>query len=173
MPGWAEAIILEFPESVKRICKRKRELFFYLPESSRDADIYFTPFIEGLLWRSADAITSQTDKLVGHYAWNKSKRISFDTFDILVALAIKKDHPYSARRLFINVARKKMTDRDLTWSEYVRNGGETETIKKLIGWIENTHPSHFTGDLAKDLIVLLSLILTTTDRSWCDRTTDV
>ena len=55
MPGLASAIILEFPERVKRTLKDDRELYFYLPRASQ-TDALAEPFIEGLMWRSAELV---------------------------------------------------------------------------------------------------------------------
>ncbi len=60
-PGWAQALITEFPERVKRcVPSKRRELVFFLPSSARQVSTYFEPFVEGLFWRDPSAFTEGT-----------------------------------------------------------------------------------------------------------------
>ena len=57
-PGWAQALITEFPERVgTRLPFEQCELFFVLPERARKLNAYFNPFIEGIFWRDPATFT--------------------------------------------------------------------------------------------------------------------
>src|SRR5262249_36538295 len=63
-PGVASAIMLEFPERVKRaLPENERELIFALPKRSRSMRLA-PAFIEGLLWRDAKSFDEQTFVLI-------------------------------------------------------------------------------------------------------------
>ena len=67
-PGWAQAVITEFPERVgKRLPPKQRELLFVLPKRARNLRAYFDPFIEGLFWRDPAAFTDGTQAIINHY----------------------------------------------------------------------------------------------------------
>ena len=112
-PGWAQALITEFPERVgKRLPPKQRELFFVLPKRAQNLDAYFNPFIEGMFWRHPAAFTEGTLAVINQYldagSWTWGQMI-----DALVAVSTKPKHPYHARRLYDFLARYPMPDRDL------------------------------------------------------------
>ncbi|VWC87547.1 AAA ATPase [Burkholderia lata] len=164
-PGWAQALITEFPERVgKTIPPRHRELFFALPEDAQDLDAYFEPFIEGLFWRSPTAFTEGTRMIINKYlgvgsmTWER-------VVDALTAVATKPNHPYHAKRLYKYLSRYPMADRDLHWSEYLRRRYASPTIHRLLTWAEKLDTVNMTRDAATELVVLFSLVLTTVVRS--------
>src|SRR5690606_17769897 len=64
-PGWAQALITEFPERIgSRLPPKRRELFFALPKDAQDLNAYFEPFIEGLFWRNPTAFTEGTRTVI-------------------------------------------------------------------------------------------------------------
>ena len=67
-PGWAQALITEFPERVgKRLPPKQCELFFVLPKRAQNLDTYFDPFIEGMFWRDPAAFTEGTLAVINQY----------------------------------------------------------------------------------------------------------
>ncbi|MDS0851368.1 ATP-binding protein [Burkholderia cenocepacia] len=163
-PGWAQALITEFPERVgKKIPPRDRELFFALPECAQDPDAYFEPFIEGFFWRSPTAFTEGTRMIINKYlgagsmTWER-------VVDALAAVATKPNHPYHAKRLYKYLSRYPMADRDLHWSEYLRRKYASPTIHRLLTWAERLDIVNMTRDAAVELVVLFSLVLTTVVR---------
>ena len=67
-PGWAQALITEFPERVgKRLPPKQRELFFVLPRRAQNLSAYFDPFIEGMFWRDPAAFTEGTRAVINQY----------------------------------------------------------------------------------------------------------
>ncbi|MEN8513400.1 hypothetical protein [Burkholderia sp. RS02] len=164
-PGWAQALITEFPERVgKKIPPRHRELFFALSEDVQDLDAYFEPFIEGLFWRSPTAFTEGTRMIINKYlgvgsmTWER-------VVDALAAVATKPNHPYHAKRLYKYLSRYPMADRDLHWSEYLRRRYASPTIHRLLTWAEKLDTVNMNRDAATELVVLFSLVLTTVVRS--------
>lgn len=170
-PGWAQALITEFPERVKqRLPSKQRELIFVLPGRARNLNAYFGPFIEGMFWRAPSAFTDGTNAIINEFlsagmrAWEK-------TVDALAAVSTKPKHPYHARRLYDFLSRLTMADRDLQWSEYVRRKYASPTIHRLLTWAAKLNTASMKPDSATELVVLLSLVLTTVVRKDRDLTT--
>lgn len=164
-PGWAQALITEFPERIgKRLPPRQRELFFSLPQEAQDLSAYFEPFIEGLFWRNPTAFTEGTRMVMNRYlgagsqAWER-------VVDALAAVATKPNHPYHAKRLYKFLSHWPMANRDLRWSEYLRRRYASPTIHRLLTWAEKLDTVNMTRAAAAELVVLFSLVLTTVVRS--------
>ncbi len=164
-PGWAQALITEFPERVgKRLPSKQRELYFVLPKRAQNLNAYFGPFIDGIFWRDPAAFTEGTRVVLNQYlnaepqAWDR-------TIDALAAVSTKPKHPYHAKRLYDFLARHSMADRDLQWSEYLRRRHASPTIHRLLTWAEKFNSASMTEASAAELAVLLSLVLTTVVRS--------
>lgn len=163
-PGWAQALITEFPERVgTRLPRKQRELLFVLPKRAQDLNAYFEPFIEGMFWRDPASFTEGTRAVINRYlnaglpAWERM-------VDALAAISTKPRHPYHARRLYDFLARYPMPDRDLQWSEYLRRRHASPTIHRLLTWAEKLSAANMTQRSATELVVLLSLVLTTVVR---------
>lgn len=164
-PGWAQALITEFPERVgNRLPRKQRELFFVLPKHAQNLNAYFDPFIEGMFWRAPAAFTEGTRAVVNQYL-NAGARAWERMVDALAAVSTKPNHPYHARRLYDFLARQPMPDRDLQWSEYLRRRYASPTIHRLLTWAEKLDAANMTQRSATELVVLLSLVLTTVVRS--------
>jgi hypothetical protein len=164
-PGWAQALITEFPERVgSRLPSKSRELFFALPRRDQDLSAYFEPFIEGLFWRDPAAFTEGTRLVIDQYL-NADRRAWERVVDALAAVSTKPKHPYHARRLYAFLARYPMPDRDLKWSEYLRRKYASPTIHRLLTWAGKLNAAIMTERSAKELVVLLSLVLTTVVRN--------
>ena len=160
-PGWAQALITEFPERVRtRLPRKDRELFFALPRRAQNLSAYFEPFIEGLFWRDPAAFTEGTRQVINQYL-NSGRQVWERVVDALAAVSTKPKHPYHARRLYDFLARFAMPDRDLTWSEYLRRKYASPTIHRLLTWAGQLNTASMTERSAKELVVLLSLVLTT------------
>ena len=164
-PGWAQALITEFPERVgKRLPRKQRELFYVLPKHAQDLRAYFDPFIEGVFWRDPASFTEGTRGIINQYL-NAGPHVWERMIDALAAVSTKPKHPYHARRLYDFLARHPMPDRDLKWSEYLRRRYASPTIHRLLAWARNLDAASMTQRSATELVVLLSLVLTTVVRS--------
>ena len=164
-PGWAQALITEFPERVgQRLPPKQRELFFVLPKRAQNLDAYFDPFIEGIFWRDPATFTEGTRTVINQYL-NAGSQPWERMVDALAAVATKPKHPYHARRLYDFLARYPMSDRDLQWSEYIRRRYASPTIHRLLTWADKLNSANMTRQSATELVFLLSLVLTTVVRS--------
>ena len=100
MPGLASAIMLEFPERVKRLLpSEERELVNYLPKNRRLAAPLRDVFLEGLYWRASDSFTEQTDHVINFFLNRPHEFTRNAVLEVLVSLATKPGHPYEAARL--------------------------------------------------------------------------
>jgi hypothetical protein len=169
-PGWAQALITEFPERAKRLPSDERELIFVLPRRAQVLGAYIGPFIEGMFWRAPSAFSNGTNAIINQYlslgtrAWEK-------TVDALAAVSTKPKHPYHALRLYNFLSRLTMSDRDLKWSEYVRRKHASPTIHRLLTWAGKLNATNMGEDSAKELVILLSVVLTTVVRKDRDTAT--
>ncbi|MDZ5454994.1 NACHT domain-containing protein [Azohydromonas lata] len=164
-PGWAQALITEFPERVRsKLPSKQCELFFLLPPQRQDLNAYFEPFIEGLFWRNPTAFTDGTGIIINRYLGTASQAWE-RVVDALAAVATKSNHPYHAKRLYNFLSRWPMADRDLRWSEYLRRRYASPTIHRLLTWAEKLDTVNMTKTAAAELVVLFSLVLTTVVRS--------
>lgn len=163
--GWAEALIVEFPEAVKRlIATEEREVFFFLPKRSKRFSTYYKPFVQGLFWRAPTSFPRATDRITGALLEQANEHAWRETVDALVALAIKPRHPYSARRLYGYLAKFSMAERDKRWTEYLRMRYESPSVVRLLTWIARLPNMTVSAEVAEELIVVLSLVLTTLAR---------
>lgn len=170
-PGWAQALITEFPERVGgRLPSKERELFFVLPSRAKDLSAYFEPFIEGLFWRDPASFTEGTRLVINRYL-NADRQAWDRVVDALAAVSTKPKHPYHARRLYDFLAQYPMPDRDLTWSDYLRRKYASPTIHRLLIWAGKLDTTSMSEQSAKELVVLLSLVLTTVVRKDRDNAT--
>ena len=172
--SWAEAVIVEFPERVKNALKDKpRELIYYLPKSRSLVSPYAEIFTSGLFWRSPNSFCRGTDSFVGQLLWHTSRNLQRSTFDVLVSLGTKPDHPYNAARLLKNLDKMALVERDLVWSEFIRTSHRGGSIDRILIWFEHRIPGALKSEVVKNLLILLALMLTTTDRPIRDRVTKV
>lgn len=163
-PGWAEALIAEFPEAVKRTARTERELYFFLPSRARNLNYYYRPFVQGLFWRAPTSFPRGTGRVVGALLDNGNERVWRETVDALVAISIKPGHPYSAKRLYGYLSRYEMSVRDRKWSEYIRQDYTSPSVRRLLTWVTHIGNISLPTSIAEQLIVLLSLVLTTVAR---------
>ena len=163
-PGLAQALITEFPERVaNRLPTNQCELFFVLPKRIQDLSLYFGPFVDGLFWRDPVGFTAGTGALINNYL-NADPWVWGRMVDALAAVSTKPGHPYHARRLYDFLAKYQMPERDLRWSEYLRQPHSSLTIRRLLTWAEKLDTANVTEQSARELVVLFSLVLTTVVR---------
>lgn len=171
-PELAEAIILEFPERVKKqIPRGKRELFFHLPKRSQSLPAYMDPFIDGMSWRAIATIDESTDRIVSTLLQPKYQQAYRAMLDALVTVGTKPKHCYSGQRLFRYLSRMTMADRDLAWSEYVRSAGRGSAIERTVAFFAEFNLPEIRSDVAEQAVPLLAACLTTTKRPLRDRAT--
>ena len=169
-PGLAEAVMVEFPERVKRVSlpDAARELVFCLPKQRRLAEPLKDVFLDGLYWRPVDSFSPGTDHVISVYL--NSTRAEAQAFEVITALATRPNHPWSPSRLTSHLAKRTMADRDLGWSEYLRTADQDSVVYRMIEWVERSDGS-LTDKNAMRYLSLLSLLLTTTNRDLRDRAT--
>lgn len=163
-PGWAEALIVEFPEAVKRTAQAERELYFFLPRRARNLNYYYKPFVQGLFWRAPTSFSSGTNRVVGALLDKGNDQVWQETIDALVAISIKPSHPYSAKRLYNYLSHYEMAVRDRTWTEYIRQQYMSPSVVRLLTWVTRIGNISLPAGISEQLIILLSLILTTVAR---------
>ncbi len=171
MPGVASAIMLEFPERVRNhVPDGEVELVFYLPEERRLLEPFRRAFLQGLHWRSAESFTPQTRDLISRLLESRDDGPD-EVYEVLVGLATRPGHPLSAGLLFENLSKMTMVERDLAWTEFIRNAEPTSVIFKLVAWVEQLGEVEVSSEAAESALTVLAMVLTTTRRPLRDATT--
>ena len=174
LEGWGEAIIIEFPERVKNtLPKESTELFFCLPKAQQSLEAYWELFCSGLFWRHPASFSKQTDKIIDALLSSNNPIQSHQIIDALLAIATKSSHTFDGARLYQKLKNMDMPSRDLLWSEYLRNRDNSSSANRLINWFERPISANMEIPTARNLITVLSLFLTTTDRYLRDRVTKI
>ena len=169
-PGLAAALIIEFPERMKRT-SLPRELIGYLPKKRLLTRPVKEVLVEGLYWRPGDSFTSETDSIVGFLVDHPDSSVRQDTLEVLVGLATRSKHPYNASRLYGFLSRKSMAERDASWSEFLRYSDHPSNVYRLLSWTERIAEAKRSEKDPSNSLRLLSLFLTTTSRPLRDRAT--
>lgn len=170
-PGLAAAIMLEFPERVKRVLPTDdRELVAYLPRERQMAASLRDVFLEGLYWRTSDSFTKQTEHVINFYLRSTHEWSRYAVLEVLTSLATRPGHPYRANWLYTFLSRQSMPERDIFWSEFLRRLDAGSAVFRLLDWIERTD-GQGAGDVGENCVTLLALCLTTTRRYLRDRVT--
>ena len=172
MPGLASALMVEFPERVqRRLPQDERELLYYLPRNRWLLLPLKDAFLESLPWRSEESFTRQTGEVVQTLLIDLDEYRRNDVIEVLVGLATREGHTYSAQRIQRWLRNMTMVERDLLWSEYIRRAEDTSIVYRLITWIERNAPARISEPTAAAAARLLSLFLTSTVRPLRDRAT--
>jgi hypothetical protein len=169
-PGLAAALIIEFPERMKRT-GLPRELIRYVPKKRLLLRPVMEVLVEGLYWRPADSFTPETDSLVGILVDHPDSSVRQEMMEVLVGLATRSKHPYNASRLYDFLSRKSMAERDATWSEFLRYSEHPSNVYRLLSWTERIAEAKRSERDPSNSLRLLSLFLTTTSRPLRDRAT--
>lgn len=172
MPGIASALMLEFPERIKRVAPEgERELVFYLPAAKRTVEPFVDVFLDGLIWRDSGSFSNQTHYLISFLLEHARKDTCERVLDTLVCLATRSAQSETQSRLVSYLENLTMSDRDLKWSEYVRNSSVSGTPNRTLRWIEEHQNTKQNKASQSVLVKVLEWFLTTTNRSMRDRTT--
>lgn len=168
----ATAIMLEFPERVKKtMTEENRELVFYLPRKNRSGSALIDTFLDGILWRNKESFSKQTDQIFNFILDKANSYNQRNALENLVTLACRANHPYSSKRLYNYLKKMNLAERDLFWSEYLRHTYDDSVVHRFLKWVEDTIEDKIDFDNALNLITLLSLFLTSTNRNLRDKAT--
>jgi hypothetical protein len=164
--GWAEAIIVEFPEFVKKtLPQNSKELFYYLPIKNRSLHAYFEPFVNGLFWRGKYAICKQTFDIINLYLKNYDDFTLYNLLNAIVAVSTKYDFPINGKSLYSFISQRSITNRDLFWSEFLRKETFAGTLERILRWYEHQIPKGIKEESAFNQIIIISLFLTSTNHN--------
>ncbi|HBD7469429.1 TPA: hypothetical protein ACUTUG_001430 [Legionella pneumophila] len=171
-PSIAEALMLEFPERLINInFECHKELYFWLPEKNRSITPLIDTFVNGLCWRTSDSFSKDTSNIVNFIFAHVNGYRTHRLLDALTSIATRSHHPWNAERLYNYLLKMTMKERDLFWNEYIRNASPNSIVYKIPIWLDKNSQLDIKGEENKNLIVLMSLFLGTTDRNIRDRYT--
>ena len=160
----AQAVMIEFPTRIGN----RGELFDFLDWKGVPHPLC-EAFLEGLYWREPRSINDSTDHCMSIFLDDEFLRDK--TLNVLVALAVKPDHPYNFTGLDKFLNRKSLVDRDLLWTEYLRESGSSDTPLRILVWAEHLVSKSLSEDFAQAYIAVLKWFLTSTNRGFRDRAT--
>lgn len=173
-PGVASALMIEFPERVKRLTQKqgaRTELLAYLPKQRRLLRPFMDSFLEGLYWRPRTSFTPETERLVTALADRPETDIRARTYEVVIGLAARGDHRIGFDWLYNRLSQMPMPVRDMEWSEFLRKLNDESNIHRLLAWVEQEDLRSVDPATARRAMRILALALTTTDRRLRDRAT--
>jgi hypothetical protein len=173
-PGVASALMIEFPERIKRLAQKegaRAELLAYLPKHRRLLRPFVDAFLDGLYWRPHSSFTPDTERLVTLLADRPEVEIRGRTYEVVIGLAARGDHQAGFDWLYKRLLAMSMPDRDLEWSEFLRDINIESNIGRLLAWVEQEDLASVGPETARRALRVLALVLTTTDRKLRDRAT--
>lgn len=172
MPNWAEALMIEFPERIKKLAQKNRELVYYLPKNKRLILPSLEPFLNILLWRPPSSFCRGTDLIISQLLDGGDASARHKVLDTLLALSVKKGHPYNATRLNEFLIKLDMHKRDLVWSEFLRTSYSTSTAYKIISWSLTVSSQGVSKAVANNCFIILMWFLTSVSRPQRDKATE-
>ena len=171
-PGIASALMLEFPERIKRVVPtNERELIFYLPKARRKVAPSVDVFLDGLIWRDTESFSDETHYLISFLLKKGNDYAKRKALDTLVCLASRTAHSNTAARLDNYLDGLDLTERDKLWSEFLRRSGAAETPHRVLRWVEENNGINTDEAANRAVISILEWFLTTTNRVLRDRAT--
>lgn len=173
-PGVASALMIEFPERTKRLSGKtgaRAELLAYLPKSRRLLHPFVDAFLEGLYWRSNAGFTTDTEHLVALLLDRPEAEVRARTYEVVVGLAARADHPMGVDWLYERLRGMTMPDRDGDWSEFLRSLEAHSNVHRLLAWVERDDLAKVDEGTTQRALLVLALVLTTTDRGLRDQAT--
>jgi hypothetical protein len=173
-PGVAAALMVEFPERVKRLVAEQGisgELLGYLPRQRRLLYPFVDTFLDGLYWRAASSISTDTMRLIDLLLRRSEEELRARTYEVLFGLASRDAHPLSIDWLYARLKAMQMSQRDAEWSEFLRTLSSDSNVLRLLSWVEREEHGKVDEAVAARTVRMISLLLTTTDRVLRDRAT--
>lgn len=173
-PGIASALMIEFPERVRRMAERDgapAELLVYLPKERRLVHPVVDVFLEGLYWRPASSFGPETKWMVEFLLRRPEQELRSRVYEVVIGLAMRDGHPLGASWLIDRLASMSMPQRDVEWSEFVRTADPDSNLRRLLAWAEREEHSKVDVQITAHAIRMTALLLTTTDRLIRDRAT--
>ncbi|MDO9486643.1 MAG: hypothetical protein Q7K25_11360 [Actinomycetota bacterium] len=173
-PGIASALMIEFPERVRRLAERgdgRTELLAFLPKERRLLHPFVDAFLEGLYWRPHSSFSQETGVLVTLLLDRRDTELRSRTYEVLVGLAMRDQHPLGVDWLRNRLEAMPMAKRDTEWSEFVRTVEPESNVHRLLAWAEREDHAKVERQVAVNAIQVAAMLTTTTDRVLRDRAT--
>lgn len=173
-PGVASALMIEFPERVKRLSEKagaRAELLAYLPKQRRLLHPFVETFLAGLYWRPNSGFTTETERLVTLLLDRPEGEIRARTYEVVIGLAARANQPMGVDWLYERLEAMTMPERDREWSEFLRSLEADSNLYRLLAWVEREDHAKVDVETADRALRVLALVLTTTDRRLRDRAT--
>jgi hypothetical protein len=147
-------------------------LYDFLPDHTRNLASYFEPFVRGLPWRTVSSFSKTTDALlVNLLNGHAGDEASWRTLEAVLSLAIRPDHPWAARRIWKALMAMSLVQRDLYWTEFLRQRDRSGSIERTLSWTERADTIVLSREVAAEMTRIFSLVLSSTDVPLRDRAT--
>ncbi|MFL6386704.1 MAG: hypothetical protein ACJ71U_04390 [Terriglobales bacterium] len=160
----AQAIMIEFPTRIHN----QGELLDFVGWKGIPIRLC-EGFVEGLYWREARSINSSTERWISAFLGYDALR--HKTLNVLLALSVKPQHPFSFKRLEKFLGPMAVVERDLFWTEYLRKSRHSGTAQRILSWVEHSASKPLARDFAEAYTTVLKWCLASTQRAFRDRVT--
>ena len=161
--GLIDAMSIQLPEIIP----------FEILDVTEHNEFIIKSFLDSLLWRKVESITTQTVSRLMRNIDNEY--FSEDIYNILLSVSSNPNHPLNADLLFEHLSKYSMRDRDLFLSPLLNNiylRGETNSITRLIDWAWSDEDKRYISNESALLTAsTLAWFLTSTNRKLRDYST--
>jgi hypothetical protein len=161
--GIINALLIDFNERTGN----RKELFHYLSWGKYPISLC-EELIDSIYWRSTKNITPDTVRWLMGFLENKN--LKDKTYELLLTLSFKDSHRINSL-LPKKLNQMSLTDRDLSWSEFIRIREEDSSIERVITWASYLSTKRLTVSVASKYIIPLKWFLTSTDQFIRDKAT--
>lgn len=161
-PGLIQALMVLIPE------RHGQELFDLVPPLVENA-VARDAFRQSVVWREPGSVSLQTREWLREAVWNEYGWA--ETIDVLLSVATMPGHGLNADFLDGWLREKEMANRDRAWSVVLRLADGSQ-LDRIIDWCWHTDGfSEDEPDLPRLCAIVLSWMLTASDRFIRDRAT--
>lgn len=142
------------------------ELFEIFTEYKKSISI-IEPFINSLVWRSADSITDMTKEFINEEVLPYNN-FSADLFDVMLLKTSHKNHPLNATALHRLLEQWDLSVRDFLWTQYISK--DSKNPFKIVNWVFENYQI-LNEESAEMYMVVLTWFFTSTNKKLRDSST--
>lgn len=142
------------------------EIFEIFTEYKESNNI-IEPFINSLVWRSADSITEKTKGFINEKVL-PYKYFREHLFDVMLLKTSHKNHPLNAIALDRLLGQLDLSVRDCLWTQYISKN--SKNAFKIINWVSDNYQK-LNKESAENYMIILTWFFTSTNKKLRDSST--
>lgn len=152
--------------SIKLADEYDLEVFEIFTEYKKSISI-IEPFINSLVWRSAESITDTTKEFIYEEVL-PYKYFSADLFDVMLLKTSHKNHPLNSIALDRLLGQWDLSVRDCIWTQYISKN--SKNAFKIVNWVSDNYQT-LNKDSVEMYMIVLTWFFTSTNKKLRDSST--